>query len=435
MRSTGRRVEVLVIGAGPTGLGAATRLQERSADWLLVEETDRPGGMATTIVDAAGFRWDLGGHVLHSHFPDFDRAIADSGVRMLAPTRNGWVWLDGELVPAPVQHQVDELPTDLRPDAPAATLDDYYRNHLGSRLHALFFKPFTEKMWATPLERIDHTWTSLRSGSGARNVPAIRTRADAPPRPRMTFPYPEGGTGALWDAIAARLDPRRLRLSSRVRRVDLDRREAHLADGEVVGFTDCVSSMPLTTLLQSVGRPGWAARSPELLANSTLVVGLGFTGAPPESLADKSWLYCPDKDVAWHRATVLSNYDRGNAGPGRWSVLFEVGHSAYRRIDRATAVASCREEVTKLGADPSALVSSWVRDVPRGYPVPTLGRDDLLREVDAGLVAHGVRSRGRFGGWRYESCNQDYAFQQGVEAVEAAATGSPEDVYWHPERF
>ncbi len=435
MPSAVRRVDVLVIGAGPTGIGAATRLRERGADWLLVEESDRTGGMATTVTDDAGFRWDLGGHVLHSHFADFDQAVAASGVRMLAPTRNGWVWIDGELVPAPIQHQVDEVPADLRPDAPAATLDDYYRNHLGSRLYDAFFKPFTEKTWATPLERIDHTWTSLRSGSADHNVPALRARPDAPARSRTTFPYPEGGTGALWDAITARLDPDGVLLSTRVDRIDLHHREAHLADGGVIGFVDCVSSMPLTTLLRSVGRPDWAARSPSLLASATLVVGLGYAGTPPDALADKSWLYCPDTDVAWHRATVLSHYDPGNAGPGRWSVLCEVGHGAFRVVDRATAVASCREEMAKLGADPAALVSTWVHDIPRGHPVPTLGRDDLLRELDAGLVRRGVRSRGRFGGWRYESCNQDYAFQQGVEAVEAIMTGSREDVYWHPERF
>jgi protoporphyrinogen oxidase len=433
--SATRRVDVLVIGGGPTGLGAATRLQERAADWHLVEAADGLGGLARTVTDDAGFRWDLGGHVLHSHFSDFDRAIADSGVRMLSRMRDGRVWMDGELVAAPIQHQVDELPDDLADDTPVATLDDYYRNNLGAQLHDGFFKPFTEKMWAAPLEEIDHTWASMRDGSAERNVPPICVRSDAPVRPQVSFPYPEGGTGALWDAIACRLDPGSVAMRSRVCAIDLDARTAHLANGEVIHFVDCVSSMPLTTLLRSVGRPDWAARSTSLVANATLVVGLGYAGSPPAALADKSWLYCPDKDVAWHRATVLSNYDPGNAGQGRWSVLCEVGHSAFRVVDRATAVASCREEMTKLGADPTGLHSTWVHDIPRGYPVPTPGRDDLLHEVDAGLIRRGVRSRGRFGGWRYESGNQDYAFQQGIEAVEAIMTGSPEDVYWHPERF
>jgi protoporphyrinogen oxidase len=354
-------VDVLVIGGGPTGLGAATRLHERGADWLLLEAADRPGGMATSVVDDDGFRWDLGGHVLQSHSADFDRAVADSGVRMLSAIRNAWVWLDGELVPAPIQHQVDELPT-------------------------------------------------------------------------LSSPYPEGGTGALWGAIAARLDPDDLRMRATVCGIDLDRHTARLADGGEIRFVDCVSSMPLTTLMRSVGRPEWAARSSSLIANATLVVGLGYTGTPPEALADTSWLYCSDKSVAWQRATMLSNFDPGNAGDGRWSVLCEVGRSAYGVVDRATAVTSCRDEMAKLGADPTTLHSTWVRDVPSGCPVPTPGRDDLLRELDAGLIRCGVRSRGRLGGWRSESGNQDYAFQQGVEAVEAIMTGSREDVYWRPER-
>ena len=45
------------------------------------------------------------------------------------------------------------------------------------------------------------------------------------------------------------------------------------------------------------------------------------------------------------------------------------------------------------------------------------------------------RLRGRFGGWRYESSNQDYGYLQGREAVDNALSGTPEDVYWHPDRF
>jgi hypothetical protein len=68
-----------------------------------------------------------------------------------------------------------------------------------------------------------------------------------------------------------------------------------------------------------------------------------------------------------------------------------------------------------------------------GYPVPTRGRDEALVAVDALLSRAGVRSRGRFGGWRYESCNQDYSFMQGIQAVDAALSGAEEDAYWRPE--
>ncbi len=111
-------------------------------------------------------------------------------------TRNGWVWLragDGPdgLVATPIQQQLDELPTDLRPDAPVAHLADYYRNNFGARLYREFFEPYNRKMWTLPLEQIDDAWTSLRSGSTARNVPVLAlagTRTAAP----ETFPYPLG---------------------------------------------------------------------------------------------------------------------------------------------------------------------------------------------------------------------------------------------------
>ncbi|HTZ44426.1 MAG TPA: FAD-dependent oxidoreductase [Jatrophihabitans sp.] len=431
-----REIDVLVVGAGPTGLGAAWRAAERGLDHLVVEAGAGPGGMAASVTDPAGFTWDLGGHVLHSHFEHFDAALAAAGVRFRQPRRNGWVWIGGELVRTPIQQQLTALPTDLRPDAPSATLADFYRNHCGNELTERFFRPFTEKMWATPLELIGHEWTSLRNGSAEPNVPVLKV-ADGSEPPVVTFPYPEGGTGRLWEAIAGQLDADRLRYRTAVRSIDPATRLALLSDGETVRFRQCVSSMPLPALLAAAdGLAALAERAAvELRHCETYVFGLGFDGAPPAALADKSWLYCPDPEVAWQRATVLSNYDPANAGPGRWSVLFEVGRSEHRTVPNEQARQSILDSAVALGADLGRLVSEWDRVVPMGYPVPTLGRDDLLREVDAALLAHGIHSRGRFGGWRYESCNQDYSWAQGVQAVDAGLDGVAEDVYWNPGRY
>jgi len=433
-----RETDLLIIGAGPTGLGAAVRAVERRLDYLLVERADGPGGMAASVTDRAGFTWDLGGHVLHSHFDHFDKAIAESGVPLRFPRRNGWVWLAGELVRTPIQQQLSELPDDLRPDAPAANLAEFYRNHCGSELTARFFRPFTEKMWATPLEQVDHRWTSLRNGSAEPNVPKLKVAsADAAEPPAVHFPYPEGGTGRLWQAIAGRLDSDRLGYGLAVQRIDPVARVAWLSDGSTVRYRECVSSMPLPALLAATdGLEALAEQTAtELKHCRTYAIGLGFAGSPPPALADKSWLYCPDRSVAWQRATVLSNYDPGLAGEGRWSILFEIGRSDYRPVSDADALASVRRSVTELGADLGQLASTWDCDLPLGYPVPTLGRDALLRAADSALTAAGIRSRGRFGGWRYESCNQDYSWAQGVQAVDAALDGIEEDVYWHPERY
>lgn len=39
-------MRIIVLGAGPTGIGAAWRLAEHGhPDWLLIDAADRPGGL------------------------------------------------------------------------------------------------------------------------------------------------------------------------------------------------------------------------------------------------------------------------------------------------------------------------------------------------------------------------------------------------------
>ena len=58
------RIDLLIVGAGPTGLGAAWRLAANGkTNWLLCETADDAGGLAGSVVDEQGFTWDLGGHV------------------------------------------------------------------------------------------------------------------------------------------------------------------------------------------------------------------------------------------------------------------------------------------------------------------------------------------------------------------------------------
>ena len=429
---------VLVIGAGPTGIGAAVRLAELGTDHLVVESGAIPGGMAASVHDEHGFTWDLGGHVIHSHFAEFDKAVAGAGTDMLAVPRNGAVWMGGRMLRTPIQQHLSVLPVDVDPSLPATNLLEFFGNNFGADLTSRFFRPHTEKMWAFPIDGVSHEWTSLRAGSGARNVPRIAVSGQVPEPAVEFFPYPAGGTGRLWSDIHRRLtETDNFRFNTTVTAVNLAAHTAMLSDGSVVQYETCVNTAPMTTAMR------WALDvAPELEAQGELLatsavhaIGLGYDGDPPDILADKTYIASPDEDVPWYRASVLSNYDPANAGPGRWSVLCETSTSRHRPVDIATLVDRTRASIEAMGADPSRLVSTWTRLVPMGYPIPTLGRDDALRAADDVMLRHGFYSRGRFGGWRYESCNQDYSFAQGVGAVQHAIDGSPEDVYWFPERF
>ena len=56
---------IAIVGAGPTGLGAAYRLNELGhKNWAVFEKNGFVGGHAASFVDPEGFTWDVGGHVL-----------------------------------------------------------------------------------------------------------------------------------------------------------------------------------------------------------------------------------------------------------------------------------------------------------------------------------------------------------------------------------
>ena len=71
-----KKVKFLIIGAGPTGLGAAYKLKELNEnDFLILEKTSKIGGLSTSYRDDQGFVWDIGGHVQFSHYDYFDKAM------------------------------------------------------------------------------------------------------------------------------------------------------------------------------------------------------------------------------------------------------------------------------------------------------------------------------------------------------------------------
>ena len=58
--------QLLIIGAGAAGIGAAHAARNAGLDVLLVEASHRVGGRGLTEELAPGIPWDLGCHWLHS---------------------------------------------------------------------------------------------------------------------------------------------------------------------------------------------------------------------------------------------------------------------------------------------------------------------------------------------------------------------------------
>jgi protoporphyrinogen oxidase len=257
--------------------------------------------------------------------------------------------------------------------------------------------------------------------------------------PNSTFRFPaHGGTGAIWEGVAASLPAAQLRTGNYVSAVDSASRTLTLwPSGEQLRYSALISTAPLDVLLGRLltDQPSQRPLAPHFLHSSTHVVGVGLAGEPPEQLRGKCWMYFAepsDDPTPFYRVTLFSHYGPGNVpGPGFWSLMCEVAESPERPPpgdgSKEAVVADVLRGLRAAGMvrEEDTVVSTWHRRLEYGYPTPWLGRDEAVHAADAALRPLGIFSRGRFGAWKYEVSNQDHSFAQGVEAVDAIVSQPP----------
>lgn len=454
-------VEFLIIGAGPTGLGAAYRLKDRGiSDYLILERNQWVGGLAASFVDPEGFTWDIGGHVQFSHYPYFDRAmeVALSRDQWLHHQRESWVWIKQRFVPYPFQNNIRYLPREpmwrclkglvevatsqalrLERGERPANFREWIRSSFGEGIAAEFMEPYNFKVWGYSPEEMSYQWIGERVATVEltrilENI--IFEKSDASWGPNNSFRFPlNGGTGAIWNSLARHVGLHKIILGATVRRIDPNEHRVILDDGGSIEYEHLLSTMPLTTLSSIVsGLPSDVVQAAHRLRHSSShIVGIGIRGTPHEELAKKCWMYFPEDTCPFYRMTMFSNYSPRNVPDAthQFSLMCEVSESPRKPVDRQRLIDDTIRGLVRnnlLGED-NEIVSRWSYTADYGYPTPSIERDDILSQVIPTLDNLGVFSRGRFGGWKYEVSNQDHSFMQGVEWTNRIIDSLPEQTF------
>jgi protoporphyrinogen oxidase len=446
----GGQGHVAIVGAGPCGLACGRELSRLGhEDWTLYERWSYAGGHSASHVDAAGFTWDEGGHVVFSHYGEFDKLLEEAlGDEVHEHERSSYVLLGDRWVPYPFQNNLRHLaPDDAYDcllgliDAPGANGSDDFATWMegtfGGGITERFMRPYNTKVWAVPPEHMSSSWIAERVSvvDYRRALRSVLLGADDVGwGPNNTFRFPrQGGTGEIYRRIAATLGDH-VRYEHELVGVDVANREVRFANGTTAGYDALVSTMPVDKLVALVDDcPGDVREAAASLEhNGAWIVGVGYERPLVD---DRSWLYFADPEVPFYRATNFAKYAAANV-PGsdttRYSsYMTETSYSDRLPRQRDGLEESVLQALVATGlADPDAPVASLhTIEIDYAYPIPTRDRDAALAVVQPWLMGRDILSRGRFGSWRYEIGNMDHAAKMGIDAAGYVLEGRPEEVW------
>lgn len=337
---------VVVLGAGPAGLGAAWQLARRGRfDVMVLERQSVVGGNAGSF-EIDGMRVDYGSHRLH---PACSPEILSDIRRMLGSTlldrpRHGRIRLLGRWLHFPLK------PLDLARRVPPSflagvTLDALVRKtgsasgdsfasvlerYLGATICRDFYFPYASKIWGVPPTELDaeqaRRRVSTRSlGKMIRKV--LNAVPGLAPKGTGTFFYPRGGFGAISEAYleAARAAGAKIQLETTVDRIDrVENRVVSVTATDAGGQRRCparyiISTIPLTSLVRAISPPAPADvldAAGRLRYRAMILIYLVLD---TDRFTEYDAHYFPGPEIAVTRVSEPKNY--GLTGPSGTTVL------------------------------------------------------------------------------------------------------------------
>lgn len=347
---------VIILGAGPAGLGAAWRLREEGkARVTVLEQGSGVGGTA------GSFHWnghwlDHGSHRLHP--ATAPRILEDIrsllGADLLTRPRHGRIRLRGKWVHFPLHPldlllQLDRgfaagvLRDRLRPRARAEGTESFasvLRANLGPTICDSFYFPYARKIWGAEPEALSAIQARRRVAAGSfgkllrkvlNAVPGFR-----PPMAGMFF-YPARGFGQVCEAYAEAAEQSGATLLRECRVTGLEvpgtegqpwRVHAELGSEHTVFEGDHVwSTLPIPLVARLVGATGGSVPDPVQAAMDRIryrSMVLVYLELDQDRFTEFDAHYFPDASVRITRLSETKNYAARTEPVGRTVLCAEL---------------------------------------------------------------------------------------------------------------
>ena len=326
-------LHVAVVGAGISGLSAASLLSEAGIRCKVFEKNSRLGGLVSCTVEDGCLFHRVGGHVFNSKnkaVHDWFWAKFDRDHEFIAAKRKAAIWLNQAFVGYPIELSLDQLGKEKakqvvqeliaiagqgRPNLSELSFAGFLRANFGKTLCRTYFEPYNKKIWSgidldsVPLAWLDGKLPMIQPADIiSKNI--LKSGDDMV---HASFYYPaRGGSQFIVDRIAANLDV----IAEEVQSIEPE--DGRLRINQHHTFSHVVFTGDVRRLIPMLGE-SWGKQTEQF--NDAGVVNQLRSNGTTTMLCecdrnDYSWVYLPEEDVKCHRIIMTGNFSPANNRDG-----------------------------------------------------------------------------------------------------------------------
>ncbi|HJY42667.1 MAG TPA: FAD-dependent oxidoreductase [Steroidobacteraceae bacterium] len=430
---------VVVIGSGMAGYGAATVLHTQGQRPVVYEKSPYYGGHTASFVDK-GFLFDLGPHISFTKDERIQKLLAghvDNKYEALQVKLDNY-W-KGLRLTHPVQLHLHGLPHDLiievitdfvkehaAPEPKVANYEEWLIASYGRKFAETFPMTYARKYHTTDAKNMSTDWLGPRMYRPS--LQEMLRGALGPWSPDVHyithFRYPtHGGFFSYLKDFPRVAD---IKLEHEVAAIDPKARQVRFANGATIGYGGLVSSIALPALIPMIaGAPQEVLAAARRLAATTCVlVNVGVNRA---DLSEGQITYIYDEDIVFTRLSFPHMLSATNAPPGCGSIQAEVYFSdKYRPLQQSPEqiIERVIADLRRCGTlrEDDQILFRGAKVVRYANVIFDLERAAAVKTVHGYLDDVGIRYCGRYGDWGYMWTDESYI--SGERAAEKALSTS-----------
>ena len=448
--STELKTDVVIIGAGPTGLTAAYQLSKVGKKTIVFEKGPLVGGIARTE-NYKGYGIDIGGHRFYTKVPEVEEMWHEVlGDDFLYRSRLSRIYYQNKFFYYPIRLfdallklglieslriGLSYLWVHINPYPTEDNLEEWVSNRFGRRLFQIFFKTYTEKVWGIPCTEIKAEWAAQRI-KGLSLPAAVKNALFKSEQEELktlidAFHYPRRGPGMLWTRVKELIEAQdhQVFLESDVVELRLNgRRVEHIEaagpHGSIIVTGDhFISSMPISELILKMQPPP----APEIIEAARKLTYRDFLTVAlivrRDNLFPDNWIYVHSPEVQVGRIQNFKNWSPHmvpDSQPGTTCIGLEYfcnETDPLWRMPDADLVTLGRRELAQLGlVQAQDVIDGVVFRQPKAYPVYT-GEYRIYLELLKTYIdsLENLQTAGRNGLHMYN--NQDHSMLTAMLAV------------------